>query len=297
MQGWILSHLEKSPSIPLLLGACRARGIKAELVHPKDCLMELCVGQPPRASTTSNVPNFVITKLGSTSPAYALGIVRALEAAGVVCVNSSASLERSRDKIRVTQELAAAGIPMPASLAPNRDMRAGEALDLLGGAPVIVKLARGTKGVGVMLCESRAALQSVMDMLWGIEEEFLVQRAVADSFGVDVRVLVVDGRAVAAMRRSATNGDFRANLAGGGVAAALTPTPEQCRIAEAAALRLGLAVAGVDLLDSPQEGPLLIEVNSAPGLGGITSATGRDLAGEIVGHVENVFASAVASAA
>lgn len=297
MQGWILSHLERSPSIPLLLEACRAQGHQCELVHPKDCLMELCADRAPRAATTSIMPNFVITKLGSTAPAYALGVVRALEAAGVICVNDSVSLERSRDKVRVTQELAAAGAPMPASLVPSRDMRAAQALELLGGAPVIVKLARGTKGVGVMLCESQAALQSVMDMLWGLGEEFLVQRAVTDSFGVDVRVLVVGNRAIAAMRRTATNGDFRANLAGGGVAMALTPTPDQCRIAEAAAVRLGLAVAGVDLLDSAREGPLLIEVNSAPGLGGITSATGRDLAGEIIRLVDSAVSSTVATAA
>jgi ribosomal protein S6--L-glutamate ligase len=297
MQCWILSHLEKSPSIPLLLDACRARGHQAELVHPKDCLLELCAGRPPRPSTTRIVPDFVITKLGSTSPAYALGVVRALEAAGVTCVNGSASLERSRDKIRVTQELAAAYMPMPASLAPNRDMRAAEALELLGGAPVIVKLARGTKGVGVTLCESQAVLQSVMDMLWGLGEEFLVQRAVTDSFGVDLRILVVGKRAIAAMRRSATNGDFRANLAGGGVATAVTPTPEQCRIAETAAERLGLAVAGVDLLDSAREGPLLIEVNSAPGLGGITSATRLDVAGEIVRLADSAVSPTVASAA
>ena len=297
MQGWILSHLEKSPSFPLLLGACQARGHQAELVHPGDCLVDLGGGHPPRAPTTGIVPQFVITKLGSTAPAYALRVVRALEAAGVPCVNSSASLERSRDKIRVTQELATAGVPMPASLAPNRNMRAGEALDRLGGAPVIVKLARGTKGVGVMLCESRAALQSVMDMLWGLEEEFLLQSAVADSFGVDIRIVVVANRAVAAMRRSATNGDFRANLAGGGVATAFTPTPEQLRIAETAAAHLGLAMAGVDLLDSAKEGPLLIEVNSAPGLGGVTTASGCDVAAEIVRLVEVAVSSHIASAA
>ncbi|BDV39869.1 hypothetical protein DSM21852_31220 [Methylocystis bryophila] len=215
----------------------------------------------------------------------------------MTCINDSASLERSRDKIRATQELAAVGTPMPTSLIPHWKMRAAEALDLLGGAPVIVKLARGTKGVGVMLCESKESLQSVMDMLWGLGEDFLLQRAVADSFGVDIRVLVVDGRVVAAMRRSATNGDFRANLAGGGVATALTPTPEQCRIAETAAARLGLAMAGVDLLDSAREGSLLIEVNSAPGLGGITSASGRDVAGEIVRLAERAVSSAVANAA
>jgi ribosomal protein S6--L-glutamate ligase len=297
MNGWILSHLDKSPSIPLLLEACRAQGHRAQLIHPKDCLLDLVAGRPPRAASADIFPDFVITKLGSTSPAYSLSVVRQLEAAGVVCVNGSASLERSRDKVRATQELAAAGVPMPASLVPNRQMRAAEALDLLGGAPVIVKLARGTKGVGVILCESRAALQSVMDMLWGQDEEFLVQRAVTDSFGVDVRVLVVGDRAIAAMRRSATNGDFRANLAGGGVAAMLTPTREQRRIAETAASQLGLDVAGVDLLDSPREGPLLIEVNSAPGLGGITSATGRDLAGDIVRLVESKVLSTMTSAA
>ena len=297
MQGWILTHLERSPSTPLLLEACHARGHRCELIHPRDCLVELCMGRVPRAATSGIVPDFVITKLGSTAPADALRVVRALEAAEVVCVNDSISLERARDKIRVTQELAAAGTPMPASLAPNRDMRAAEALDLLGGAPVIVKLARGTKGVGVMLCESRSALQSLMETLWGLGEEFLLQRAVTDSFGADIRVLVLGNRAVAAMRRSATNGDFRANLAGGGVATPLTPTPEQCRIAEAAAARLGLAVAGVDLLDSAREGPLLIEVNSAPGLGGITLATGRDLAGDIVEFVEGAVQSSVATAA
>ena len=185
---------------------------------------------------------------------------------------------------------------MPITLTPHWNMRAAEALDLLGGAPVIVKLARGRKGVGVMLCESKEALQSVMDMLWGLGEDFLLQRAVTDSFGVDIRVFVVGGGAVAAMRRSATNCDFRANPAEDRLAT-LTPIPEQCRIAGTAAARLGLPVAGADHLDSGREGLLLIEVNSAPGFEGNISATGRDLAGKIVRLVKSAALSTVASAA
>jgi ribosomal protein S6--L-glutamate ligase len=197
----------------------------------------------------------------------------------------------------MAQELAPLAVPTPASLVPNRGSRAADALDQLGGAPVIVKLARGTKGIGVMLCESQAALQSVMGLLWGLDEEFLLQRAVEDSFGTDIRVLVLEKRAVAAMRRSSANGDFRANLHSGGIAAALTPTPEQCLVAETAAAHLGLAMAGIDLLDSAREGPLLIEVNGSPGLAGISLATGRDLAGDIVGLVERSVSLTVASAA
>lgn len=297
MKGWILSHIENSPSIALLLKAFRAQGHRADLVHPKDCLVELWGDRPPRAVSTDIVPDFVLTRLGSTAPAYALAVVRALEIAQVSCINDAASLERSRDKIRMAQELAALAVPMPVSLVPYRGSRAADALDRLGGAPVIVKLARGSKGAGVMLCESQAALQSVMDMLWSLEEEFLLQRAVKDSFGADVRVLVLEKRAAAAMRRSSANGDFRANLHGGGVAAALAPSKDQCRIAEVAAARLGLAVAGIDLLDSASEGPLLIEVNGSPGLAGISSATGRDLAGDIVRLVERTVSSSVASAA
>jgi ribosomal protein S6--L-glutamate ligase len=297
MKGWILSHLENSPSIALLLEACGVQGHRVDLVPPKDCRVELWGDRPPRAASTDIVPDFVITRLGSTAPASALAVVRALEHARVPCVNDAASLERSRDKIRMAQELAALAIPMPASLVPNRASRAADALDQLGGAPVIVKLARGSKGAGIMLCESQAALQSVMDMLWSLDEEFFLQRAVQESFGVDVRVLVLERRAVAAMRRSSTNGDFRANLHGGGIAAALAPSRDQCHIAEMAAARLGLAVAGIDLLDSASEGPLLIEVNGSPGLAGLSSATGRDLAGDIGYLVKKAVSSTVASAA
>ena len=297
MQGWILSHLRDSPSITLLLEACRARGHLVDLVHPEDCRVELRGDRLPSAVSTSIVPHFVVTRMGSTAPLYALVVVRALKRAGVACINDAASLERSRDKIRMMQELAVPGVPMPASFSPNRGCRAFEALDRLGGAPVVVKLTRGSKGAGVMLCESRAALQSAMDLLWSLDEEFLLQRAVTDAFGVDLRILVFEGRATAAMRRTSTNGDFRANLHGGGVAEPIVPTSEQRRIAETATARLGLVMAGVDLLDSAREGPLLIEVNGSPGLAGISAATGRDLAGEVVRLVEQRVLAPVSSRA
>ena len=297
MRGWILSHIEDSPSISLLLEAFRARGHLVDLVHPKDCKVEFSSDRLPSTTSTAIVPDFVVTRMGSTAPLYALAVVRALERAGVICVNDAASLERSRDKIRMTQELAIPGLPMPASFVPSRGSRASEALERFGGSPVVIKLTRGSKGAGVMLCESRAALQSAMDLLWSLDEVFLLQRAVTDAFGSDLRLLVFEGRLIAAMRRSSTNGDFRANLHGGGVATPIVATEAQRRIAETAAARLGLAMAGVDLLDSPREGPLLIEVNGSPGLAGISAATGLDLAGEVARLVERRVGAAASISA
>lgn len=281
MQGWIVSHLEDLPSVALLCEAAHTLGHALALVHPRDCLLDLRGGRPPRAANAAADPDFAITRLSGTAPGSAIAVVRALEGAGVTCLNTAESLERVRDKVRMAQALAAGDAPMPESLVPNEGLSAAVAFDLLGGAGVVVKVTRGSKGAGVMLCESVAALQGLMDMLRALGEDFLLQRAVTESFGVDVRVLVLQGRAVAAMRRRGARGDFRANLHAGGTAEASPPTPAQRSIAEAAAIRLGLDIAGVDLLESAS-GPLLIEVNGSPGLAGISEATGLDLASEIV---------------
>jgi ribosomal protein S6--L-glutamate ligase len=231
-------------------------------------------------------PDFVFTRLGSSAPPECFHVLEWLEARSVPCRNRADALRRTRDKATQMLGLVAGRLPLPPTALVGRDSPLDPVLEALPGPPWIVKLPVSTQGSGVILAESRRSLRSICDTLHATGQRLLVQGFVAEAAGADVRVLVVDGTARAAMRRRGRADEFRSNLHRGGSAEEAPLTPALVDVAERATAALGLHVAGVDLLESA-EGPLVVEVNGSPGLEGISAATGRDVAAEVVSFLEN----------
>jgi ribosomal protein S6--L-glutamate ligase len=204
---------------------------------------------------------------------------------GVFSLNESVAISRSRDKLRSLQLLSRKGIGLPVTGFARSPLDTDDLLDLVGGAPVVVKLLEGTQGKGIVLAETRKAAESVVEAFRGLEANFLVQEFVKEAGGSDIRCFVVGEKVVAAMKRQAPQGEFRSNLHRGGTAEVIKISPEERSTATRAARIMGLNVAGVDILRS-NHGPVVMEVNSSPGLEGIEQATGRDVAGLIVEYIE-----------
>jgi ribosomal protein S6--L-glutamate ligase len=211
--------------------------------------------------------------------------VRQFEMMGVYSLNESVAIARARDKLRALQLLSRHGIGLPVTGFASSPGDTNDLLSLVGGAPVVVKLLSGTQGRGVVLAETRKAADSVIDAFRGLEADFLVQHFVKEAAGSDIRCFVIGRKVVAAMQRQGAEGEFRSNLHRGGSAVAVKITPQERAVAVRAARIVGLNVAGVDILRS-DTGPLVIEVNSSPGLKGIEEATGVDIASLIVEYIE-----------
>lgn len=231
------------------------------------------------------MPDAVIPRIGASLTFFGTAIVRQFEMAGVFCLNASRPITMARDKLRTLQMLSRhdVGIPATSYVGDRYDVR--RAIERVGGTPVILKLVEGTQGLGVILAESPKAAEAMFETLHATGQRVLIQRFVAESRGRDLRAFVVGGRVVAAMRRTATGDEFRANVHRGGRVEPLILPPDHEHVAVRAASILGLHVAGVDLLESA-DGPLVMEVNASPGLEGIETATGRDVAGEMIRHLE-----------
>jgi ribosomal protein S6--L-glutamate ligase len=227
----------------------------------------------------------VLPRIGGSVMTFGLAVVRQLEALGTLAVNSADSIAASRDKLTSAQRLAARGLRVPATAFARRREAIRPAIERLGGAPVVVKMLEGTQGIGVVLAETTDAAEAVVQALHSARQNVLIQRFVRESRGRDVRAFVVGGRVIAAMSRIARGSDFRSNVHRGGVGEPMTLDPELERAAVEATRTFGLDVAGVDLLES-SEGPLVLEVNSSPGLEGIEKATGIDVASAVIEHVE-----------
>lgn len=281
---WLLSHLVDSPGNALLLESAAKRGLAVRHVNPNDVSLRVGGGSPSVIYDASGeeveLPTWVFTRMGSSAPARAGEVLRQLESLGVRGVNSADSLDLARDKVLSFQRLAAAGLPLPATLVLGREAPLDKLIPALGEPPWVVKLPIATQGKGVVLAESLSGLRSLLDLASGLSERALVQAFVRESKGADLRVLVVKGEAIAGMRRQARAGEFRSNLHRGGGAQALELDPQLVDLAQRAAAALDLGVAGVDLLPSC-DGPVIAEVNSSPGLEGLSRATGRDLADEV----------------
>jgi ribosomal protein S6--L-glutamate ligase len=233
----------------------------------------------------------VIPRIGASITFYGLAVVRQFEMLGVWCLNESQAIARSRDKLRCLQLLSRHDIGMPPTVFTRQPEHVLGCIDRVEGPPVVVKLLQGTQGVGVVLAETAAAATSVIEAFHGLDQNILIQKFIREARGADIRALVVGRRVVAAMRRKAVAGEFRSNLHRGGKAQKIRLTPEYRRTALAAARVLGLRVAGVDLIES-DEGPMVMEVNSSPGLEGIQTTTGVDVADAIVEHMEQEVLSA-----
>jgi len=232
----------------------------------------------------------VIPRIGASITFYGLAVVRQFEMMGVYCVNESQAIARSRDKLRSLQILSRHDIGLPPTVYTRQAAHIQSCIERVEGPPVVVKLLEGTQGIGVILAETTPAASSVIEAFQGIDQNILIQKFIKEAKGSDIRALVIGRRVVAAMRRTAVGGEFRSNIHRGGTAKAIRPSAEVRKTAVAAARALGLRVAGVDLIESA-EGPMVMEVNSSPGLEGIQKATSIDVAGAIIEHIESELRS------
>ena len=227
----------------------------------------------------------VIPRIGASVTFYGTAVLRQFEMMGVYSLIESVALTRSRDKLRSLQLLSRKGIGMPVTGFANRPDDIYDLIKMVGGAPLVIKLLKGTQGIGVVLAETVKAAESVVEAFMGVKADILVQEFIKEAGGSDIRCLVVGSKVVAAMKRQAAPGEFRSNLHRGGSAALIRITPEERSTAVRAAKILGLSVAGVDILRS-NHGPVVMEVNSSPGLHGIEEASGKDVASLIIDYIE-----------
>jgi ribosomal protein S6--L-glutamate ligase len=227
----------------------------------------------------------VIPRIGASITFYGLAVVRQFEMMGVYCVNESQAIARSRDKLRCLQILSRHDIGLPPTVYTRQAEHVPACMDMVDGPPVVVKLLEGTQGIGVVLAETARAASSVIEAFHGLEQNILIQKFIREARGADIRALVVGRKVVAAMKRQAVAGEFRSNMHRGGTAKKVKLSPEYRRTALAAARVLGLRVAGVDMIESA-EGPMVMEVNSSPGLEGIQKTCGVDVAAAIIEHIE-----------
>ncbi|MCI0459149.1 MAG: 30S ribosomal protein S6--L-glutamate ligase [Gemmataceae bacterium] len=227
----------------------------------------------------------VIPRIGASITFFGLAVVRQFEMMGVYCVNESQAIARSRDKLRCLQILSRHDIGLPPTVYTRQADHVPTCIDQVEGPPVVVKLLEGTQGIGVVLAETAATASSVIEAFHGLDQNILIQKFIKEAKGADIRALVVGRKVVAAMKRKAVAGEFRSNLHRGGKAAAVRLSPEYRKTALAAARVLGLRVAGVDLIES-DEGPMVMEVNSSPGLEGVEKATGVDVAEAVIELIE-----------
>jgi len=228
----------------------------------------------------------VIPRIGASITTFGLAVVRQFEMMGVYCVNESQAIARSRDKLRTLQILSAHDVGVPPTVYTRQAEHVPAAMERVEGPPVVVKLLEGTQGIGVILAETAAAASSVVEAFHGLDQNILIQKFIREANGSDIRAIVVGRRVVAAMRRQAVAGEFRSNLHRGGTTKKIRLPAEYRRSAVLAARVLGLRVAGVDLIES-NEGPMVMEVNSSPGLEGIQKTTELDVATAIIEHVEH----------
>ncbi len=283
----IMSRNAKLYSTRRLLEAARARGHDARVVDPLKCYMNITSSHPTVSYKQELLTGFdaVIPRIGASVTFYGTAVLRQFEMMGLFPLNESVAIGRSRDKLRSMQLLARAGLGLPVTGFAHSIDNTNDLIDMVGGAPCVIKLLEGTQGVGVVLAETQKAAESVIDAFRGLDANFLVQEFIKEAGGADIRCFVVGERVVAAMMRQAKEGEFRSNLHRGGTASLVKLTPEERSTAVRAARTMGLNVAGVDILRS-RHGPLVLEVNSSPGLEGIETATGKDVAGMIIGFIE-----------
>jgi ribosomal protein S6--L-glutamate ligase len=264
------------------------RGHNMEIIDHMKCVLFIEKKNPMVLYQGKRLDYFdaIIPRIGASVTFYGAAVVRQFEMMKVFSAIESQALIRSRDKLRSLQILSRAGIGLPKTIFMDYSRDTEGIIEAVGGAPVVIKLLEGTQGLGVVLAENKKAAQSVIEAFHGIHARIIVQEFIKESKGIDIRAFIVDGEVVGAMRREATReGEFRSNLHRGGVATVVKLSRAEKATAVAAAKKMGLGVAGVDMLPS-KRGPLIIEVNSSPGLEGIEGATQIDIAGKIIRYLE-----------
>lgn len=271
-----------------ILEAGQERGHEMVFLNIKQCYMRIDATVPEvhyRGGKILSDLDAVITRIRPSVTFYGCALARQFESMGIYTINSSAAITQSRDKLFSLQLLLKNGINIPTTGFANSPMDTNDLIDMVGGAPLIVKLLEGTQGEGVVLAETKKAAESVINAFKALHANLLVQQFIKEADGKDLRCFVIDGKVVASIQREAAPGEFRANIHQGGSAAIVKITPEERTLALKAAKTLGLKVAGVDIIRS-KNGPLLLEVNSSPGLEGIETATGKDIAGMMISSIE-----------
>lgn len=269
------------------MAAARARGHQIDAINHIRCTIDIASHRPKVHYQGRELDDYdaVIPRIGASVTFFGTAVVRQFEMMRVYCVNESVAIARSRDKLRSLQLLARRGIGLPVTVFAHKTSNAGEIVRLAGGAPVVIKLLEGTQGIGVVLGETPKAAESIIQAFGGVNTNILVQEYIEEAHGEDLRCIVIGERVVASMKRRGKEGDFRSNLHRGGSARPVKITPQERATAIAAARAMGLNVCGVDMLRS-NHGPVVMEVNSSPGLEGIETATGVDVAGKIVEFIE-----------
>lgn len=270
-----------------LYEAAQNRGHEIDVVNHIHCYINITSHRPSIWYHGKKLEGFdaVIPRIGASVTYFGAAVLRQFEVMGVYPVNESVAITRSRDKLRSLQLLARKGIGLPVTVFAHKTSNAEEVLDLIGGAPVVIKLLEGTQGIGVVLGETQKAAESIIQAFGGVNTNILVQEFVKEARGEDIRCLVVGDKVVASMIRRGKEGDFRSNLHRGGSAEAVKITPQERATAVSAANAMGLNVCGVDMLRS-NHGPVVMEVNSSPGLEGLETATNIDVADRIIQFIE-----------
>ncbi len=283
----ILSRNPELYSTRRLFEAATERGHATRVIDPLLCYMTIATEQPTMYFKGEELSGFdaIIPRIGASITFYGTAVVRQFEMMHVYSVNESVAISRSRDKLRSLQLLSRKGIGLPVTGFAHSTHYTRDLIARVGGAPLVVKLLEGTQGIGVVLTETQKAAESVIEAFKGLKEQILVQEFIAESKGADIRCLVVGDKVVAAMKRQGAEGEFRSNIHRGGKASLVRLSPEERATAVCSARIMGLNVAGVDILQS-KRGPIVMEVNSSPGLKGIEAATGKDVAGQIIQFIE-----------
>jgi len=288
----ILSRNAKLYSTRRLVEAARAAGHEVQVIDLLGCYMTINSRTPSIHYDGKALTGFdaIIPRVGASHTFYGTAIVRQFESMGVYTLNSSDAISRSRDKLRSSQLLCGKGIDMPITGFANNPGNISDLLAMSEGPPVVLKMLEGTQGIGVMLAENRKTAESLLQAFMGLKANIMVQEYIAEAGGADLRCFVIGDRVWAAMKRQGPEGEFRSNLHRGGSATLVKISPAERAVAVKAARTLGLRVAGVDLLRSSR-GPLVLEVNSSPGLEGIEAATQKDVAGGIISFIEKQVAT------
>ena len=274
-----------------IMEAGEMRGHEMHFLNIKECYMKLDAKTPEihyRGGIILNKFDAIIPRIRPSITFYGCALTRQFEALNVFCLNSSTAITQSRDKLFSLQLLLQSGIDIPTTGFANSPLDTNDLIKMVGGPPLIVKLLEGTQGKGVVLAETKKAAESVINAFKSLNANILVQEFIKEANGKDLRLFVVDGKVVATIQREAMPGEFRANIHLGGTASVIKPTAEEKKIAIRAAKAMDLKVAGVDIIRSTK-GPLLLEVNSSPGLEGIEGATNKDIAGEMILAIEKNF--------
>ena len=287
MRVYILSRSEKLYSTKRLVEAAQEKGWEVRVIDYLRCSIEIMKGELHinYLGEQLPVPDAIIPRIGASRTFYGTAMVRHFEMMDVFSTSGNLAIARSRDKLRSLQILSKHDVDMPKTVFASNKSSAKDVIALSGGAPLVLKILEGTQGVGVVLVDTEKAAKSVLDAFYGMDVNLLVQEFIEEAGGADIRVLIVGGEVVGAMKRQGAEGDFRSNLHQGGSATAHKLTRKEKSTALAAAKAMGLGVCGVDMIPSAR-GPLVMEVNSSPGLEGIEKSTNINIAGKIMDYIE-----------